>query len=63
MSQPIFYSRPEICRLIGISRATLYRWIQKGFFPKATKLEGRALWNRARIHTWVEEKDQQEAMI
>jgi excisionase family DNA binding protein len=29
-----FYSATEVCQMIGISRATLQRWIQKGVLIK-----------------------------
>ena len=32
-----FYSTTETCRKAGISRATLYRWLQKGMLSKQRK--------------------------
>lgn len=59
----LYYSRPEVCRLLDISKATLYRWVDEGFFPKQTRLRGRALWLRERVNDWVKEKESQHQVI
>jgi predicted DNA-binding transcriptional regulator AlpA len=33
-----FLRRPTVCTRYGISRSTLYSWIQQGLFPAPTKL-------------------------
>ena len=33
----LFYSTTETCEKMGISRATLYRWLQKGLINKQRK--------------------------
>lgn len=38
------YLRPKaVCELLSISKATLYRWTNKGHFPKPVKLGSRAV--------------------
>ncbi|MCX7546084.1 helix-turn-helix transcriptional regulator [Marinicella gelatinilytica] len=38
------YLRPKaVCELLSISKATLYRWTNKGHFPKPVKLGDRAV--------------------
>ena len=33
----LFYGTTETCKRVGISRATLYRWLQKGLVNKQRK--------------------------
>lgn len=49
--------------LIGVSRATLYRWMADGHFPKAVRLGPNTVgWYEEDIRTWVERQRQpQEA--
>ena len=56
MSNPLFYSREDLKRLgIPFSRATLYRKVRDGSFPKPVKLgENTNAWRRPDIHTWAE---------
>ena len=30
-----YYRTAEVCRLVGISRATLFRWLKEGIFKEA----------------------------
>ena len=40
-----FLRVPDVCRIIGISRATLYEMMAKGEFPKPIKLSvGCTVW-------------------
>ncbi|EAT2981304.1 AlpA family phage regulatory protein [Salmonella enterica] len=52
MNQARILRNHEVLHLVGISRATLYRLIKKGLFPKSRKLTG----ERGRAVGWLEEE-------
>ena len=44
----------EVSRLIGVSKATLYRWIKAGGFPRPLQLGPRAVrWPKDEIDEWL----------
>lgn len=44
----------EMLKLIGISRATLHRWIKSGSFPQPKEQNGRALgWTETQYSNWL----------
>lgn len=44
----------EVAKLVGISRAGLYRWIARGFFPAPSIKAGRTVrWSRATVQQWA----------
>jgi len=44
----------EMLTLLGISRATLSRWINRGVFPKPKEQNGRALgWTETQYSNWL----------
>lgn len=53
----VFLRPSDICKLLGISQPTLYRWIRIGHFPKPVKygplLTG---WRPETIDFWVSGK-------
>jgi prophage regulatory protein len=53
-----FLRVPDVCRIIGISRATLYEMMAKGEFPKPIKLFERrmARWSAQEIERWQEKR-------
>ncbi len=36
-----YYRTAEICRIVGISRSTFFRWLKSGLFPDAMNLDRR----------------------
>ena len=42
----------EGARILPVSRATLYRMIAKGQFPKPKKLGARSVWTEQDIQEW-----------
>lgn len=51
------YRLPEVLGLVGLSRSTIYRWIDCGQFPVPVKLGQRAVaWRSAEIHAWIESR-------
>ena len=54
--------RPDVERITGLSRSTLYSMIANGSFPKPIKLGKRAVgWREADIATWLESRAQDAA--
>ena len=48
-----YYGVHEVCELKSISKATLYRWIDSGLFPKPKKLGPRRVaWTEAQLDAW-----------
>ena len=40
LENPYKYKTPDLCRLLGITRMTLYNWEQKGIFSAPRNLAG-----------------------
>ncbi len=48
---------PDVLELVGLSKATIYRYIQEGSFPKPRKIGSRAVaWATAEIDEWISVK-------
>lgn len=49
-----FIRRPEVEHLTGLSRPTIYRYIQQGQFPEPVKITKRAVgWRESDIIEWM----------
>jgi len=45
---------PEVLRITGLSRASIYRLVQAGSFPRSVKLTARTIgWYSTDIETWI----------
>jgi prophage regulatory protein len=45
---------PELVRLVGVSRSTLFRWIRAGHFPPPLVLGPRAVgWPASQVSGWL----------
>ena len=54
MQQKLYDSKSLTVRLL-ISRATLWRWVASGRFPKAFKIgQNRTVWDAAEVDAWLE---------
>jgi len=48
------YRRPDVEKLIGLSRSTLYAMMAEGTFPKPVKLGKRAVgWHERDVLAWI----------
>jgi len=48
---------PDILELVPVSKATLYRWIAAGEFPRQRRLTrtgSTVAWPTAQVHAWLE---------
>lgn len=51
-------ARPASKGYLNISKATLFRWINEGKFPKPTKLSPKvAVWSKLEIDEWLEKNN------
>ncbi len=51
------YRRPDVEKLIGLSRSTLYAMMAEGSFPKPVKLGKRAVgWREGDVHDWIDSR-------
>lgn len=47
----------EVMSICGLSRATIYKYMSEGTFPKNVSLGGRATaWSLAEVEFWVSER-------
>lgn len=54
--------RPDVVRMTGLSRSTLYDWIARGEFPQPIKLGVLAVgWRETEIKAWLDERPQRTA--
>jgi len=46
--------KPELQKLLGVSRSTLGRWVKAGKFPPPTLIQnGRSRWRFKDVHEWL----------
>ena len=46
--------RPDVEAVTGLSRSTIYKWMDEGSLPKPVKLGPRAVgWREADINDWL----------
>ena len=53
----------QVCYILGVARATLYRWVDNGNFPEPKKLSktrsGRIAWSEGDVQAWIAARPQQ----
>jgi excisionase family DNA binding protein len=59
---PIAVSIDEAARLVGISRASLYKAIKHGFGPATATICGRRVVRVEELYRWVRSREQQQAV-
>ena len=59
MTKQIF-RRPDVEKLVGLSRSTLYAMMAEGSFPKPIRLGKRAVgWRVADLQRWLETRSEE----
>jgi prophage regulatory protein len=56
---PALLRLPVVLALVGVSKATLYRWARGGLFPKPralTPTRSTVAWSAAEVHKWIASK-------
>lgn len=55
--KPVFLRLRDVCKMTGMSRATVYRLIADGRFPPSVKLGERiSAWPVAALEQWANER-------
>jgi len=50
--------RDEVEHLTGLSRSSIYRLVNTGFFPRPVRLGKRTrAWNEAAVRAWIRERE------
>lgn len=63
MSLPQLVSINEILKAIGVSRATIYRWVADGTFPSSIDVsEGRVAWYEHEIKEWIKSRPRTQGL-
>ncbi|HHI4955039.1 helix-turn-helix transcriptional regulator [Vibrio parahaemolyticus] len=63
MSLPQLVSINEILKAIGVSRATIYRWMDAGTFPASIDVsEGRVAWYEHEIKEWIKSRPRTQGL-
>jgi prophage regulatory protein len=54
---PAIIRLPEVLRMVGLSRPSVYRLVKAGAFPQQVKLSTAAVgWLRSEVERWIAEK-------
>ena len=57
--RPAILRLPEVMRLTGLGRSTIYRLLAAGQFPSPVQLSVRAVgWRRSAVDNWTAERPQ-----
>lgn len=54
-----FLSIKDVCQWLGVARATIYRQMQTGNFPKPVKFGKASRWEREAVENWITQKKTQ----
>ena len=54
-TQPLRFMRMrEVIEMVGVSRATIYRWMDAGDFPRSIALGGNSIaWSEKSVQEWM----------
>ena len=53
---PVLLRLPAVLALVGVSKATLYRWANAGMFPRGhalTPTRSTVAWSSIEVHAWI----------
>lgn len=54
--------RPDVERITGLGRSTIYDWMARGEFPQPVKLGARAVgWRESDIQAWLDARQPRTA--
>ncbi|MEZ9126912.1 helix-turn-helix transcriptional regulator [Vibrio splendidus] len=63
MSVSTLLSTSDITKQLGLSRATIYRWMDSGDFPLSIQLPGRRVaWFEHEIQEWLDARPRTESI-
>lgn len=54
-AKPLLLTKEQVCEALGISRVTLWRWVESGIFPKPMQLGPRRIvWRPSAVDLFLE---------
>lgn len=53
--EPTFYTREELAEILHISLPTLGRWREAGLIPEPVKIDGRVLYDKAKVRDLIDQ--------
>ena len=54
MEELQFYRVNELRKILSVSRASIYNWLNKGTFPKPIKIsDSVTVWRKSDIEDWI----------
>jgi prophage regulatory protein len=53
---PRMVNKHQVCKMVGISQATLWRWCEAGKFPYPYRLARARLWKEAEVIDWLDRR-------
>ncbi len=56
ISEDRFESLRYVVAVTGLTRSTIYRHIEAGFFPRPTKLGRLSRWSRREVQDWMKHR-------
>ena len=57
--EPEYYTREELAKRLHISEVTVYNWVSKGWLPKPVKINGRVLYDKAKVRECIDARNRQ----
>lgn len=52
--EPEYYTREELAEVLHVSLVTLGRWRENGLLPEPVKMDGRVLFDKAKVRDMIE---------
>ena len=53
-----FYRVNDLTKILSVSRASIYNWLNKGTFPKPIKISDSVnVWRASDIQKWINDKE------
>ena len=52
---------PEVISITGVSRSSIYKWVDEGAFPRPKQLGARAIgWDSRELTDWMDKRPTQQ---
>jgi prophage regulatory protein len=48
--------KPEVLDITGLTYVTLWKWMQRGDFPRSRDLGGKSAWLKSEIDAWIADR-------
>lgn len=61
MSEVSLLKTHQVMERLSISRATLFRWLEKGILPKPSKISSRLYWSSQEVDEFINQAGEKAA--